>query len=201
MPDTPTVQETPAVKNENPQGAAGAANEAPGTPDPTEPPEGAQGGEEALWSGIPEDHPVREVLRSTRAEAAERRTLARSLQESNEALKAQLEGAKTPEEFAAAVADYEGKVAEANLAATKERVGRIHGLPDALVGRLNGSTEEELTADAEALKALLPPAQSTPPPPAPKDPPSGGLTPHKRAIAAKEAAENIRRRAGNPLGG
>ena len=44
------------------------------------------------------------------------------------------------------------------------RVALKHGLPEALVGRLNGSTEEELLADAEDLMGLFvakePPSQS-----------------------------------------
>lgn len=43
------------------------------------------------------------------------------------------------------------------------RVALKHGLPEALVGRLNGSTEEELLADAEELMGLFvakePPSQ------------------------------------------
>lgn len=44
------------------------------------------------------------------------------------------------------------------------RVALKHGLPEGLVGRLNGSTEEELLADAEDLMGLFvakePPSQS-----------------------------------------
>lgn len=200
MPEQPKVQETPAVNNEDPQSGAGAPEPAPAGENPPEPPVDPEAASSKLYEGIPEDHPIRTELESVRQESAARRILVRELEQTKEALTTQLSEAKTPEEFQAAVADYENKVAEATLTATKERVGRTHGLPDALVARLQGKNEEELTADAAALKALLPADQPAPTPPAPKDPPSGGLTPHQRATSAKEAAERIRQRAGNPLG-
>lgn len=64
------------------------------------------------------------------------------------------------------------------------RVGLERGLPPALVGRLQGDDEAALTADADALLALIPaqPPSSTTPRP---DPSQGSRTP---AASTPEAA-------------
>lgn len=172
-----------------PQGTTNPADNPAGDP-PAEPaPKGddQQGGGD-LWEGIPEDHPVRKKVADLNAESAARRVEARSLQEAKDELEAKIAELKTPEEFAAAIDEYKGKVAKAELEATKERVGRTYGLPDALVARLAGDTEEAIVEDAKALQALVSPNT---PPPTPKDPPRGGLQPEKKALSAAEMAKKI----------
>lgn len=107
------------------------------------------------------------AAKSARKEAAEKRIALNELRE-------QTKGAKSKEEVDALIAQYETKVQAAELAAARERAGRVHGLPDAIISRLSGTTEEELLADAEAFRALL--GGSTPPTPTPL-PPTGGRTP------------------------
>lgn len=59
------------------------------------------------------------------------------------------------------------------------RVALKHGLPEGLVGRLNGSTEEELLADAEELMGLF--VSKEPPSQAPK---------RKNALRTPDSAED-----------
>ncbi|KDN83467.1 hypothetical protein [Kitasatospora cheerisanensis] len=66
------------------------------------------------------------------------------------------------------------RAAAAELAATRERLGRQYGLPDALVARLQGADQAAMETDAKALAALLPaPGPRMPGP----DPLQGGGTP------------------------
>lgn len=67
-----------------------------------------------------------------------------------EKLAAELEKAKKEAAEAAA------KTAALELERTKEKVCREVGLPDGFADRLKGTTEEELKADAESLKKLVP---------------------------------------------
>lgn len=116
-----------------------------------------------------------DYVKKLRAEAAEQRTALKQLK----AQLAALEGANNERETAALAEQgkfkdlFEKEKAEreklaAALEATqaqalRTKVGLAAGLPAALIERLQGNTEEELNADAEALKAILPP----PSPPAP----------------------------------
>lgn len=52
--------------------------------------------------------------------------------------------------------DYASKVKTYEAAAVKARIAKEYGIPDGLQDRLRGETEEELKADAESLKKLLP---------------------------------------------
>lgn len=45
---------------------------------------------------------------------------------------------------------------DARLSMLRQKVGTKHKLPDALVGRLQGETEDEIEADAKAIMAALP---------------------------------------------
>lgn len=69
-----------------------------------------------------------------------------------EKLKAELEKAQ------AAASEASAKTAALELERTKEKVCREAGLPDGFADRLKGATEEELKADAEAMKKLVPAA-------------------------------------------
>lgn len=105
---------------------------------------------------------ARKELAKVRGEAAGYRTRLRDAE-------TKLSEAKTPEEFDAALADVKTKNAELERSLQIATVARKFDLPAELAGRLQGSTPEELEADAKALQALLTPAA----------PPSlgGGLTP------------------------
>jgi hypothetical protein len=72
------------------------------------------------------------------------------------ALKAERERAKAAEARAAAA---EKRLAEIETANLRADVAASKGLPDALVGRLSGSTREELEADADALLEAVKPAE------------------------------------------
>lgn len=90
------------------------------------------------------------------------------IRKANSEAKALRERAKAAED-ATATAEQKAKDLEAQAARvpdleaqlTRERVARKLGLPDALVDRLRGTTEEEGLADAEALVALVAPKQKT----------------------------------------
>ena len=144
---------------ESTQGQAPAAEAAPIEPAGTEAP---AGGPDASEDSLPDW--AKKELSKARGEAAKYRT---SLRETE----AKLAGAKTAEEFEAARA----QLLEANRALERNLVAVKYGLPEALAKRLEGSTLEELEADAAALKGLLVPT----PPKEPEHHPdaSGGLTP------------------------
>jgi hypothetical protein len=176
---------------ESGQEAAEEASAASTEQESTEGKEGAESESSPLWDGVPDDHPLREHVKSLNAEAAAKRVENRSLRENLETLQSQLSEAKTPEEFQAAVDEYKQKLDETQVEVMRERVARKFGLPDPLAERLRGSTEEELTADAESLRGLI----GAPTPPAtPKNPPSGGLTPGNKAEDPAARAERIRKR-------
>lgn len=86
-----------------------------------------------------------------RAEAANYRV---KLREAQDALKL----AKSPEEVAAAAAEFQTRISELEQSVLVNDVARKAGLPAEAAARLRGTTEAELTADAEALKKLLAPA-------------------------------------------
>jgi hypothetical protein len=91
---------------------------------------------------------ARNELASVRQEAGRYRQLARDV-------KAQFEGAKTPEEFEAATADLTSKVTELEQQLLRQTIGNTHKLPQSLIGRLQGSTPEEIEADAKELQKLV----------------------------------------------
>jgi len=105
------------------------------------------------WAAFPpEFNWVRKELEDTRKEAAEKRVLAKDLQE-------KLGAAKTPEEVQQATAAFETKARDLEIALARERVARKTGLGDDLVEFLTGKTEEELTAQAAKLAGLKPAAE------------------------------------------
>lgn len=67
---------------------------------------------------------------------------------------------KTADDLAAAQRD----AADASLRALRYEVAAEKGLDLKLAGRLNGSTKDELAADAEALKTLIPAGPTGPKP-------------------------------------
>lgn len=175
---------------------AGGSEEEPGQESSVETPDGEESTTSGLYEGIPEEHPIRSELTSVRAEAASRRNENRALQSTIDDLREQLGKAKTQEEFDQAIADYDQRVNAATLEATRERVGRTYGLPDELVSRLQGDTEEELAADAQALQGLMGTKRQAPP----QNPPSGGLNPNEERFDAKSVAARLRKSRGVGLG-
>lgn len=108
------------------------------------------------WAAFPaEFNWVRKELEDTRKEAADKRVLARELQE-------KLATAKTPEEVQQITAAYDTKTTDLEVALARERVARKTGLSDDLVEFLTAKTEEELTAQAAKLAGLKPAADADP---------------------------------------
>lgn len=99
-------------------------------------------------------------IKDLRQEAADRRTRATTAETA-------LKAAKTPEEFATALAEW----TKTNTDLERALVAARFQLPETLADRLKGTTREELEADAKALQLLI----NTPP--ATGDL-SGGLTPN-----------------------
>lgn len=102
------------------------------------------------WAAFPAEFAwVRKELEDTRKEAAEKRILAKELQD-------KLGTAKTPEEVQQLTAAYDTKTSDLEVALARERVARKTGLSDDLVEFLTGKSEEELTAQAAKLSVLKP---------------------------------------------
>ncbi|HEX9225073.1 MAG TPA: hypothetical protein VF885_00275 [Arthrobacter sp.] len=150
--------------------AAGTAQEAAATPvvNETAAPD--------PWAAFPaEFNWVRKELEDTRKEAADKRVLARELQD-------KLATAKTPEEVQQITAAYDTKTNDLEVALARERVARKTGLSDELVEFLTGKSEEELTAQAEKLAGLKPAADG--PVVVTVQEPRGGLDPSHTPIAS-----------------
>jgi hypothetical protein len=104
------------------------------------------------WAAFPKEFNwVRKELEDTRKEAAEKRILAKDLQE-------KLGSAKTPEEVQQLTAAYDTKTSDLEVALARERVARKTGLSDDLVEFLTAKSEEELIAQAAKLAGLKPAA-------------------------------------------
>lgn len=102
------------------------------------------------WAAFPKEFNwVRKELEDTRKEAAEKRILAKDLQD-------KLGNAKTPEEVQQLTAAYDTKTSDLEVALARERVARKTGLSDDLVEFLTAKSEEELIAQAAKLAGLKP---------------------------------------------
>jgi hypothetical protein len=108
-----------------------------------------EGGEAKKSTLTPEQ--LQAELTRTRAEAANWRTKLREAEK-------RLSEAKSTEEYESAVNELREQVAAKDHEILKGRVAREHGLPDELAARLQGTTEAELKADAEALKKFAAPS-------------------------------------------
>ncbi|MCK2237714.1 MULTISPECIES: hypothetical protein [unclassified Crossiella] len=93
-------------------------------------------------------------------------------------------GQTAEHQTARTAAEERATVAEARLG--RLLAARAAGLPDALAERLSGSTEDELTADAAALHALITPA-APPEPPAPPAAPAPPIPPSQPVEALRPA--------------
>lgn len=140
------------------------------------------------WAGIPEQWAwAKNAVESANREAASRRVALRELED-------RTKDAKTPEEFAAAMAEV--KAAEEKLAVdlARERAARTHKLTDELVEFLTGTNPEEIESQAAKLAALttgtVVPKYITQPAPA------GGVQPSQPVIEqdGKKAWEQYRAR-------
>lgn len=120
--------------------------------DATDAPE--KGDDETKADGAPDEFKSEEsksrVLADLARERDARQELEAKLKEYEDRDKTELERI----EERAAKAEMAAAEREAELA--RYRVGVAKGLPPDLIGRLRGSTDEELMADADALLALLP---------------------------------------------
>ena len=85
------------------------------------------------------------------------------------------EAKKAAEEKAAGATEKDSRIKALEAENLRIRIGAKHGLPDALIDRLKGDTEEEILADAEQLLAVV--AGKKPPTQRPKERPRGGTDP------------------------
>lgn len=122
-----------------------------------------------------------------RAEAAKYRKEAKANADAAARLAQIEESQKTEAQRAAeALAAAQREAEQARAEALRLKVGVAHGLPPELVSRLQGSTEEELAADAANLLPLIKPATPSPataPQPAPV---SGTVPPNEQQPTSGE---------------
>lgn len=141
-----------------------------------------------------------EEIQKLRTEAAERRTALKALEDAkakreadeakaNEAkLKEQSEFKALAETLQAERDKLKADIEALTLNGLRAKIAAEFQLPPAFAERLKGATEEELKADAEALKAALPAQPQTP------GRPGGTTTPVPGGTPGKETDEQRRRR-------
>ena len=121
-----------------------------------------------------------DALKQTRTEAKNYRLRLRDAE-------ARLAEARTPEQIQALVDEMRSERENAERALMVENVALKFNLPEALASRLQGSTREEMEADAKALAALIPVEQDD------ADNYDGGLTPGRRDDLPDDPAALARR--------
>ena len=136
------------------------------------------------WDGIPEEWSwTKNAVESANREAAARRVALRELEDKTK-------GAKTPEEFTAAMSEFNAKETELTTALARERAARKHSLNDDVLEFLTGTTEEQIDAQAAKLAALAPATgDTTPPRVITVTPPSGGVSPPTPTPKAENGRE------------
>lgn len=92
-----------------------------------------------------------DALKAAQAQAAEK-----TAAEQGEYQKLWEAEKKRAEAEAQRAAELEGRIRAQELAMMRQRIAGAKGLPPALAERLQGETEEEITADADALLKALP---------------------------------------------
>lgn len=119
-----------------------------------------------------------EKIRKLNSEAKNLRSRVKAL-EPLEAKAREAEESKLSEteRYAAQIAEAQTRAERAEVALLRFQVARTAGLPDDLVDRLRGDTEEELLADAKTLAKLIPPAAEVKPTSARRSDPSQGSDP------------------------
>ena len=106
---------------------------------------------------FPPNHPLVRTLEKLRMETKDLRGKAKVGDEAIRRLAEIEESQKTETQRAAErAAEAERELANVRLEAARYRVAVRMGLPETLAKRLSGMTEEEMTADAVDLLALLP---------------------------------------------
>ncbi|WP_458338083.1 hypothetical protein [Streptomyces sp. 372A] len=136
-PNGPDGAETPTAESELPE--AGAPNS------------------ESASTSAEDELPdwARKELTKVRGEAASYRTRLRDAE-------TQLSGAKTPEEFEAALSEVKAENTKLERSLLVTKVASKFELPELLADALKGETAEDLEAHAKALQGLLaPPAPSS----------------------------------------
>lgn len=110
---------------------------------------------------------ARSELTRARNDAARYRTELRKLQQ-------QTKDAKTPEEFEAAVREYQERIAALESEMLRERIARKYNLPDDLAELLKGDDENAIEEHAKRLQKYAAPA-----PAKSLDDLSGGMNPNE----------------------
>jgi hypothetical protein len=148
-----------------------------------------------------------EYVKKLRSEAAQKRTEARELKERLDKLEAVAKeredkelteqqkweqlAIKREKELNELKADYEGKL----QASLKKLIGKEFGLPDELVARLQGASDEELRADAAILAKVL---GLDKPKPAPETPAETPTEPESQAARGQTTTTAVP--GGQPVG-
>lgn len=119
---------------------------------------------------------ARKSISDAGKEAANYRIKAREEREAREAMQAQLAAAKSPEEFEAAVNDFNEKQLQADRKIDRLQAALAAGLSEDMVDRIQGDDYDAMLADAQFLAEKFGSANTPPPPPEPRSP-SGGREP------------------------
>lgn len=172
------------VTDPAPQDQAGATPPTP--PVPADPASGNQ--------PDPNDQPLGETgLRALQAERDARAAAERAAAELAARVKSFEDANKSAEERAAEqLAEAQRTAVENANKALRYEVAAEAGLPLTAAGRLQGSTREELLADAASLKALIGSAQSAPGTPKPDPRQGGGEHEPVASLASGRAAYEAR---------
>lgn len=126
------------------------------------------------WEGLPEEWSwTKSAVESANREAASRRVALRELEDKTK-------DAKTPEEFTAAVSEYQTAQEKLTVDLERERAARKHKLDDDVLEFLTGTTAEQIETQAAKLAGLKPgtAAQTVV---ITQTPPAGGVTPGNKA--------------------
>ena len=117
------------------------------------------------------DRAITDRIKRERETLSKKYTDYDELKERNTAYKKQLgelkssleELTKKTSEYDKTVADLTGKISSYELTSLKTRIAHEMSIPYELSGRLTGSDEKELRADAESLSKLVSAGKPTPP--------------------------------------
>ena len=118
-----------------------------------------QGSQEDSEGDVPGDDSEDEDGGDDSAGEWDRERAMRKIRKSNQEAKSQRERAKAAEEKAKQAGDFEKRALDAEARLLRLEVGADVGLPVSLASRLQGSTKEELLADAEELMKLVAPSK------------------------------------------
>lgn len=118
-----------------------------------------QGSQEDSEGDVPGDDSEDEDGGDDSAGEWDRERAMRKIRKSNQEAKSQRERAKAAEEKAKRAGDFEKRALDAEARLLRLEVGADVGLPASLASRLQGSTKEELLADAEELMKLVAPSK------------------------------------------